>query len=118
MIDPINDHKFLQSEDRALLRRAYAKLTGAQEVMRFLSEYFRDKYHLSSLNSISEVGEILGPSMEEDQNNKTNGTNGTGADSLSGEAGISNEKRANPIFPDLRELSGELALHREANGDT
>lgn len=49
----------LDSGDKELLRRAYEKLKSADEIMRFLSEYFRDRYGLSPDNQITPDGVIV-----------------------------------------------------------
>lgn len=53
--------RLLDDDDRRLLERAYARLRLADGILGFLSEHFRDKYHLTPANEITPDGEILGP---------------------------------------------------------
>jgi hypothetical protein len=48
----------LDNEDQVLLHLAYEKLHEAECVLRFLSDYFRNKYHLNPGDSITPNGEI------------------------------------------------------------
>ena len=49
----------LESSDKTLLQRAIARVNSANEVMQFLSDYFRDKYNLTASNQITPDGQIL-----------------------------------------------------------
>lgn len=49
----------LDSSDKILLQRAYSSLGEANAIMRFLSEYFRDKYKLTPANQITPDGRIV-----------------------------------------------------------
>jgi hypothetical protein len=49
----------LEYSDRIILKRALENLAGANAVVRFLSDHFRDKYNLQSGQQISPEGEIV-----------------------------------------------------------
>lgn len=64
-----NSH--LDEGDAVLLRRGMEQLTTANAIMRFLSDYFRDKYRLTPQHQITPNGEIVTsqPSMFENLEN-------------------------------------------------
>lgn len=49
----------LDSGDKELLRRALERLAGANENIRFLSDWFRDKYQLTPAHQITPTGQIV-----------------------------------------------------------
>lgn len=49
----------LSPEDKVLLQRANEKMSAANEVLRFLADYFRDKYGLTPDNQITPDGRII-----------------------------------------------------------
>lgn len=49
----------LDEADKVLLRRGMDQLTTANAIMRFLSDYFRDKYGLTPANEITPDGRII-----------------------------------------------------------
>jgi len=49
----------LDAYDRIMLRNAYEKLAAAQEIMQFISAYYRAKYNLSEGDEITPFGIIL-----------------------------------------------------------
>lgn len=53
----------LDSADKVLLQRAYAKVQSANEIMSFLADHFRDKYGLTPDNQITPDGRIVGPTQ-------------------------------------------------------
>ena len=50
----------LDADDKLLLSRAMVKVQAANETMRFLSDWFRDKYGLTPENQITPDGRIIG----------------------------------------------------------
>lgn len=74
----------IDEADLILLRRATEKLNGANEVLRFLSEHFRDKYGLTPDNQITPDGQIVSTQVDKLENWETNGA-------LSREAGATSE---------------------------
>jgi hypothetical protein len=52
-------NKELDPGDKQLLQRGMQRLNSANEIMRFLSDYFRDKYGLTPEHQITPDGEIL-----------------------------------------------------------
>lgn len=55
----MTDERELEHEDKLLLRRAYQRMDSANEIMRFLSDHFRDKYGLTPENQITPDGRII-----------------------------------------------------------
>lgn len=49
----------LDDGDKLLLQRAMKRLESANDVMRFLSDHFRDKYMLTPDHQITPNGEII-----------------------------------------------------------
>lgn len=49
----------LDSGDKELLRRAMAKLHAANEIIKLISDHFRDKYELSPTMQITPDGRIV-----------------------------------------------------------
>lgn len=49
----------LDTGDKTLLHRGIEKLNAANEIMRFLSDYFRDKYGLTPEHQITPDGQII-----------------------------------------------------------
>lgn len=49
----------LDMNDKQLLQRAMQRLNSANEVMRFLSDHFRDKYGLTPDHQITPDGAII-----------------------------------------------------------
>jgi hypothetical protein len=49
----------LDLNDKALLQKAIARVSAANEVVQFLSDYFRDKYGLTPANAIMPDGQII-----------------------------------------------------------
>lgn len=49
----------LDSNDKFLLKRANDKLNAANEIIRFLADYFRDKYNLTPASQITPDGQII-----------------------------------------------------------
>jgi len=69
----------LDSSDKQLLARAMARIQSANDTLQFLSDWFRDKYGLTTENQITPDGRIL--------------HNGPTEFSLDGAEAISNEIR-------------------------
>lgn len=81
----------LDASDKVLLRRAMMRLDSANEIMRFLSEHFRDKYGLTPDNQITPDGQIVSMSTEKMGNWKTNGADETSG-ALQGLSGVPTER--------------------------
>ena len=49
----------IDAGDKEILRKALEELAGSQRVVQFLSNHFRDKYHLDANNQVTPTGEII-----------------------------------------------------------
>lgn len=73
--------RHLDESDIQLLRKGMERLSIANEIMRFLSDHFRDKYGLTPNNQITPDGEIIEVSPLNDTIKLADGA-------LSGETGV------------------------------
>lgn len=60
----------LDQTDKDLLHRAHEEFNKANAILRFLSDYFRDKYQLTPTNQITPDGKIVGVSISENSSKK------------------------------------------------
>jgi hypothetical protein len=93
----------LDNSDKELLRRAYSRIESANEIMRFLSEYFRDKYGLTPDNQITPAGQIVSVSdlQEKEKLNGSHSGENTDSDSERGGADslpLQNMSRTIPVL--------------------
>lgn len=84
----------IDSGDKVLLQRGLDKINAANEVMRFLSDYFRDKYGLGPQHQIQPDGTIT-------------------TTSLPGLHGLSESERNGNESVDMRNMSSEVAVRSE-----